>query len=64
MKKDSLQQYTPLCKQALTNLISEEEEILAINFINAEKTFHSVDLWNIHRQRKGVLQRRSNKVGV
>ena len=61
MKKDSLQQYTPLCKQELTNLISEEE-ILAINFINAEKTFHSVDLWNIHRQRKSGLQRRFNKV--
>jgi len=62
MKKNTRQQFTPLCKQALTDLIIEEKEILAINFLNAEKTFHSVDLWNIHRQRKSGLLKRFNKV--
>ena len=58
MKKQS-NGFNQLSKTALENLTQEVKETLATGFIgNQTKTFTSVDLWNIHRQRRTVSYRR------
>jgi len=58
MKKQS-NGFNLLNKSSLENLTLEVKETLATGYgSNASKAFTSVDLWNIHRQRRTLGQRR------
>lgn len=58
MKKQS-NGFNQLNKTALENLTQEVKETLATGFGGSQtKTFSSVDLWNIHRQRRTLSSRR------
>ena len=50
----------PNCEAiAVENLTQVVKETLAIGFVaNQTKTFTTLDLWNIHRQRKNLAYRR------
>lgn len=49
-----------LSKQQVENLIKDEKEIVAVDFFNGNnKIFGTVDLWNIQRQRKIRIPKRS-----
>ncbi|MEO5889283.1 MAG: hypothetical protein ABIQ31_03475 [Ferruginibacter sp.] len=50
MTKQSNYQVIEISKQAVADLIKVEKETLAVDF--TKKTFRTVDLWNIQRQRK------------
>jgi len=58
MKKQS-NGFNLLNKSSLENLTFEVKETLATGLgTNPSKSFTSVDLWNIHRQRRTMGQRR------
>lgn len=58
MKKQSNYPLTDICKQLVENLNKgEKNETLAVGFLN-NKTFSTVDLWNIQRQRKPRVEKR------
>ena len=58
MKQQSTALFTQLNKQEVENLTMVVKETLATGFVGQTKTFSSVDLWNIQRQRKGFSGRR------
>ena len=59
MKKLSSAIFTEMDKANAENLTAEVKETLASDFAgNHHKPFTAIDLWNIHRQRKTMSQRR------
>ncbi len=59
MKKQQLNLFTEMSKTIVENLAQEVNETLAIGLTNTQhKPFTSIDLWNIHRQRKTMALRR------
>jgi hypothetical protein len=50
MTKQSNYPLIEISKQQVENLIKVEKETLAVGF--TKKTFRTVDLWNIQRQKK------------
>jgi len=59
MKKQSNILFTKFSKETLSDLTKEIRETLATGFNRPQqKTFTVADLWNIQRQRKGMVQRR------
>jgi hypothetical protein len=59
MKQQSNTLFTELNKQELENLTTVVKETLATGISSTtHKTFSSVDLWNIHRQRRSLACRR------
>ncbi len=59
MKKQSENLFTQISKAEAENLSQQVKETIAIGFNNSQcKTFGSMDLWNIHRQRKTLAGRR------
>jgi hypothetical protein len=59
MKRQSNTLFTYLSNEQVNNLTSIVKETLAkgVSPISS-KTFSAADLWNIQRQKKGLLQRR------
>ena len=57
MKMQSTNLFEEISKTTKDNLIAQAEETLAKGFESKTKTFGSVDLWNIHRQRKSTTIR-------
>lgn len=58
MKKQS-NLFNELNKTSVENLAQEVKETLAIGHAQTgSKPFGSIDLWNIHRQRRNLSQRR------
>jgi hypothetical protein len=55
MKKESPSLFTEMSKSAVANLTQVVKETLATN---QQRSFGSVDLWNIHRQRRSASARR------
>ena len=45
-----------ISKQQVENLLKIQDETLAVSY--SKKTFRTVDLWNIQRQKKVRLQKR------
>ncbi|MEJ7587644.1 MAG: hypothetical protein WKI04_08790 [Ferruginibacter sp.] len=61
MKKQSNILFTQIATEQLLELTSIVKETLAPGFNNTKnKVFTSADLWNIQRQRKNRIQRRSS----
>jgi hypothetical protein len=58
MKHQSNILFTQLNKQEVEKLTTVVTETLALGITNSHKTFSSVDLWNIHRQRRSTGGRR------
>ena len=59
MKQQSNSLFTQLNKQELESLTTVVKETLATGISSAtHKTFSTVDLWNIHRQRRSLACRR------
>lgn len=58
MKKQSLSLFTEMSKTAVENLSQEVKETLATGISSNRKPFTTIDMWNIHRQRKTMAQRR------
>ena len=58
MKKQSSNLFTAMSKTAVENLSQEVKETLATGIAGNHKTFTTIDMWNIHRQRKTMAQRR------
>lgn len=60
MTKQSNYPLIELSKQQVENLIKDEKEMVALDFINSDnKIFTTVDLWNIQRQRKRRVTKRT-----
>lgn len=57
MKNNQTQLFTVLSKETTQQLTAIVKETLAFELVG-KKTFTAVDLWNIQRRRKTVLQRR------
>lgn len=57
MKKQSNYPLIEMSKQEVSNLVKEEKETLAVEYTGI-KSFGTVDLWNIERQRKSRTQKR------
>ncbi|MCW3093165.1 MAG: hypothetical protein JWP81_4234 [Ferruginibacter sp.] len=59
MTKQSNYPLIEISKQQVENLCKEQKETLAIEFADGKnKSFGTVDLWNIERQRKTRSQKR------
>jgi len=58
MKKQSENTFTHLSDERVKKLTTVVNETLAIGFSRA-KAFSAVDLWNIQRRSKTMMQRRS-----
>ena len=59
MKKQTSNLFTSMSNTAVENLVKEVKETLASGYnINQHKPFTSIDMWNIHRQRKTMGSRR------
>ena len=59
MKKQSTTLFTQMSNSTVENLTQVVKETLAIGVVGSQaKTFTSLDLWNIHRQRKSLAYRR------
>ncbi len=61
MKKQSTTLFAQLGEQAVTNLTTIVDETLAFGLATAapKKVFTAAELWNIQRQRRSFVQRRS-----
>lgn len=57
MNNNQTQLFTLLSKETTQQLTAIVKETLAFELVG-KKTFTAVDLWNIQRRRKTVLQRR------
>lgn len=57
MKKQSQNSFAQLSKDETEKLTSVVKETLAFGFVQP-KTFSTVDLWNIQRRSKTMMQRR------
>jgi len=58
MKQQTNKLFTPLNKQEVEKLTTVVKETLIEGFTATQKTFNTVDLWNIHRQRRSLIGRR------
>lgn len=59
MKKQSTNLFTTMSKEAVENLTTEVKETLATGIDgDQKKSFGSLDLWNIYRQRRVSALRR------
>jgi len=58
MKKQSNNLFTQISKDEVENLTQQVKETLATGLNNQTRNFGSLDLWNIHRQRKTLSGRR------
>lgn len=58
MKKQTTTQFLQISKEETEKLTTVVKETIAIGFSHA-KTFSSVDMWNIQRRSKTMMQRRS-----
>ncbi|HPH84768.1 MAG TPA: hypothetical protein PLC48_04885 [Ferruginibacter sp.] len=59
MKTQSNTLLAELSKTQVENLTNQVKETLAIGYNAGAKTFSSADLWNIQKQRRTFLSRRS-----
>ena len=60
MKKQLANLFTAISKQEVENLTTQVSETVAIGFnAPAKPSFGSVDLWNIYRQRRSFVSKRS-----
>lgn len=58
MKTQSETIFGKLNKKEIENLTTQVDETLAKEYTNnTVKTFHSVDMWNIHRRRRSLIIR-------
>ena len=48
-----------ISREELEKMTKEVKETLAFGYLDQNKIFSSVDLWNIQRRRKGISHRRS-----
>jgi len=58
MKKQSNNLFTQMSKEEVTNLTNQVKETLATGLNSHSRAFGSLDLWNIHRQRRTLAGRR------
>ena len=58
MKKQTENPFTQLSDERVKNLTTVVNETLAVGF-SQPKAFSTVDLWNIQRRSKTMMQRRS-----
>ena len=58
MKKQSNNLFTQISKEEVENLTQQVKETLATGLNTQGRNFGSLDLWNIHRQRKTFSGRR------
>lgn len=58
MKKQSNNLFTQISKEETEILTQQVKETLATGLNSHSRTFGSLDLWNIHRQRKTMAGRR------
>ena len=58
MKKQSNNLFTQISKEDVENLSQQVKETLATGLNNQGRNFGSLDLWNIHRQKKTLTGRR------
>ena len=58
MKKHSNTLFTQISKEEVANLTQQVKETVATGLNGQSRTFGSLDLWNIHRQRKTLSGRR------
>lgn len=58
MKKQSNTLFTPISKKEVENLTQQVKETLATGLSIHNRKFSSLDLWNIHRQRRTLAGRR------
>ncbi len=65
MKQDVMPSVVRMDKETLKNLTAEVRETIATNYVlpKAKKRFTSVNLWNIHRNRKQI-SRTNNKWAI
>ena len=60
MKTTSTNLFNQISKTAVENLTLEVKETLDMGYVqNKSKTFSAAELWNIQRQRRTFVQRRS-----
>ena len=59
MKTQSNTLLAELSKTQVENLTNQVKETVAIGYNAGTKTFSSADLWNIQKQRRTFLSRRS-----
>ncbi len=60
MKRQSTNMFTRLSKEELEVLTTQVNEVLVPEFKNGHpKIFSVADLWNIQRQKRNFVQRRS-----
>ena len=59
MKKQQLNLFTEMSKETIENLTQVVNETLENGVTcNSHKPFTSIDMWNIHRQRKTLAMKR------
>ena len=58
MKKQSNNLFTQISKEELGDLTQQVKETIATGVNSQGRSFGSLDLWNIHRQRKTLSGRR------
>ena len=58
MKKQSNNLFTQISKEEVENLTQLVKETLAPGLAGQSRSFTSLDLWNIHRQRRTLSGRR------
>jgi hypothetical protein len=58
VKKNSENNFAPLSEEQLKNLTTTPKETIAAGF-SQPKSFTTVDLWNIQRRSRTMMQRRS-----
>jgi len=58
MKKQSNTLFTQISKEEVENLTQQVKETLATGLNGHGRNFSSLDLWNIHRQKKTLSGRR------
>ena len=57
MKKESLSLFTEMSNTAVETLTQEVKEIVT-GLINRPKVISAADVWNIQRQKRGLVKRR------
>ena len=58
MKKNSENNFAPLSQEQVKNLTTVVKETVAVGF-SQPKSFTTIDLWNIQRRSRTMMQRRS-----
>ena len=59
MKKQHSKLFTAISNASIENLTAGVLETLATGYTHCNsKPFNAIDLWNIHRQKRGLISRR------